>query len=101
MCVKGSTDYICRDGTIVGHVDEPSVDVLEAIGGTGDTLTGIVSALIHQGMDIERACMLAARTNRRAGELAEPTPATQIDAIIDRIPEAIDRMDIPMPSILG
>jgi len=101
LCVKGSIDYICKEGAIVGRVDEPSVEVLEAIGGTGDTLTGIASALIYQGMDIEQACLHAARVNRWAGKLAGPTPATQIDAIIDRIPEALERVDIPMAHLSG
>lgn len=89
LCVKGAIDYICHNGSILGKVDEPSVDVLESIGGTGDTLTGIASALIYKGMEIDKACILAAKVNRLAGKLANPTPATQVSEIIGYIPQAL------------
>ena len=89
LCVKGSTDYICYQGEIINTVDDPSVEVLEAIGGTGDTLSGIVAALIYKNISIEKACVLAARANRLAGKMADPTPSTQIGEIIRFIPEAL------------
>jgi NAD(P)H-hydrate repair Nnr-like enzyme with NAD(P)H-hydrate dehydratase domain len=63
---------------------------MEAIGGTGDTLTGIVAALVTAGYEINTAAILAARTNRMAGHLAQPTPATQVLEIIRRIPAALE-----------
>jgi len=63
--------------------------MLEPIGGTGDTLTGIVSALIHGGYAIEEAAIMAAKINRLAGELANPTPGTQVSEIIIHIPNAL------------
>ncbi len=51
---------------------------MEAIGRTGDTLTGIVTALIASGNDIDKAAVLAAQSNRLAGQYARPTPATQL-----------------------
>ena len=63
---------------------------MEAIGGTGDMLTGIVSALINAGMDVVEAASLAARTNRLAGYYAKPTAATQVVEIISHIPRALE-----------
>lgn len=91
MCIKGSTDYVCHEGEIVSYVSEPDIDVLEPIGGTGDTLVGIASALIYQGISIDKASTLAAKINRWAGKIANPTPATQIYEIIKQIPAAFDK----------
>jgi len=89
LFVKGSTDYICRGGQILKSIDEPSVPELEAIGGTGDTITGMLTALAARGGDLIDACLLAARANREAGRLARPTPATQVNKIIEHIPQAL------------
>jgi len=92
LLVKGETDYIAdRDG-VISIVNSPMEEVLEAIGGTGDTLTGIVSALIASGMEISSAAVLAARVNRLAGYNAKPTPATQIADIIKHIPNALEEV---------
>ena len=90
LMVKGRTDYAADSGGIIGTVDFPSVPALEAIGGTGDTLTGIVSALVSSGMDLTKACLKAFRINRLAGLLADPDPSTQVDRIIEYIPEAME-----------
>ncbi|OGR26075.1 MAG: sugar kinase [Desulfobacterales bacterium RIFOXYA12_FULL_46_15] len=90
LLVKGSRDYI-MDGTgLLSSVDSPSTEAMEAIGGTGDTLTGIVTALIHTGMTIPESAHAAARINRLAGFNAQPTPATQILDIIAQIPKAVE-----------
>lgn len=89
MIVKGEKDYICNQGRIVATIEEPCIEPLEAIGGTGDTLTGIVSALIYGGYAIEEAAILAAKINRLAGELSHPTPGTQVSEIIRNIPTAL------------
>jgi hypothetical protein len=89
MIVKGEKDYICSDGKIIAIIEEPCIEPLEAIGGTGDTLTGIVSALIYGGYVIEEAAILAAKINRLAGELANPTPGTQVSEIVMHIPRAL------------
>ncbi len=59
------------------------------MGGTGDTLTGLVSALIDSGMAIQEAAVVAMKTNRLAGHYAKPTPATQVAEIIRHIPKAL------------
>jgi ADP-dependent NAD(P)H-hydrate dehydratase / NAD(P)H-hydrate epimerase len=89
LLVKGETDYLADSQGIVATVAKPCIEALEAIGGTGDTLTGIVAALVATGLDLEAAALLAARVNRAAGLLASPTPATQVAEIIAHIPQAL------------
>jgi NAD(P)H-hydrate repair Nnr-like enzyme with NAD(P)H-hydrate dehydratase domain len=62
---------------------------MEAIGGTGDTLTGIVTALNASGINIREAAIVAAKANRLAGSYVHPTPATQVMEIIRYIPETL------------
>ena len=92
LLVKGATDYIADRSGVIAMIDSPQEEALEAIGGTGDTLTGIVSALIESGIDLESASINAARVNRLAGSLAKPTPATQVYDIIRQIPYALDKV---------
>ena len=90
LLVKGEKDLLADREGILCEVDGPVEEAMEAIGGTGDTLTGIVSALICSGMDIKEAAAVAMRTNRRAGSYSRPTPATQIIDIIRHIPRALE-----------
>jgi hypothetical protein len=92
LLVKAAVDHVVVDGEVAGVVKEPLVPALEPIGGTGDTITGIVSALIHSGMDPVKACMSAALINRHMGEIVSPTPATLIGQLIPFIPEAIEKV---------
>ena len=94
LCVKGRTDYICANGEIVEKIDEPLIEELEAIGGTGDTITGMVTGLVYHGFSIPEACTIACKTNRRAGLIVNPTPATQIAEIIAMIPHALSEIVI-------
>lgn len=89
LFVKGEVDYICQDGEILEKISEPNIEELEPIGGTGDTITGMISGLIYAGKSPIEACRIAGRVNRRAGELSNPTPATQIKDIIKYIPAAL------------
>ena len=90
--VKGRQDYLASREGILETVDNPVEEALEAMGGTGDTLTGIVSALIDSGMTIPEAAILAMKVNRLAGHYAKPTPATQVREIIQHIPEALSEI---------
>jgi NAD(P)H-hydrate repair Nnr-like enzyme with NAD(P)H-hydrate dehydratase domain len=65
------------------------VEALEPVGGTGDTVTGIVSALVASGRTVEYAALLAAKVNRLAGLYAKPTPATQVIDLIKHVPKAM------------
>lgn len=89
LLVKGCQDYVADRQGVLSVIGWPIDEAMEAIGGTGDTLTGIVAALSASGMDIRRAAVVAARTNRLAGSYAHPTPATQVMEIIRYIPEAL------------
>jgi len=92
LLVKGRHDYIVHKGKIAATVSAPSVEALEAIGGTGDTITGIVSALISAGYEIPKAAGIAAYANRLAGRYADPSPATSVFEIISCIPRALDEV---------
>ncbi|OAG26952.1 NAD(P)H-hydrate dehydratase [Thermodesulfatator autotrophicus] len=91
LLVKGKRDLVVINGHIEAEVEEPMVEALEAIGGTGDTLTGLVGALLAKGLEIKEACIIAAKTNRLAGLLAKPSPATQIKEIIPFLGEALKK----------
>jgi len=91
LLVKGATDYIACEGKIVSTITSPNVPALEPIGGTGDTITGLIAALTYYGMDPEGALVTAARTNRIAGEAAAATPATRISSIIEKFPVVLTR----------
>lgn len=92
LLVKGSQDYVADRTGILTSIDAPLEPSLEAIGGTGDTLTGIVSALIETGIEVTEAATIAAQVNRLAGHFAEPTPVTQVFEIIQQIPRALEEV---------
>ncbi len=92
MFVKGAVDYICHEGKIVDTIDQPSIETMEPIGGTGDLITGMISGLIYAGVSPLQACRIAGRANRAAGELAQPTPATQVEEILRCLPRALDKV---------
>lgn len=89
LIVKGKQDYLAHAEGILETVSEPSEEAMEAMGGTGDTLTGIVSVLIDSGMDMRQAATAAMKANRVAGRYTSPTPATQVIEIIRNIPRAL------------
>lgn len=89
LLVKGRQDYVASREGILATVEKPLVEALEPVGGTGDTLTGIVSALVASGMSVEDSAILGAKVNRFAGLYANPTPATQVMELIKHIPEAM------------
>jgi NAD(P)H-hydrate repair Nnr-like enzyme with NAD(P)H-hydrate dehydratase domain len=91
LLVKGAVDYIVRDGKIIETIAEPDVPALEPIGGTGDTITGLVAALVYAGLEPHEAAIIAAKTNRTAGQLAQPTPATKVSEIIRQFPAVFEK----------
>ncbi len=74
MLVKGAVDYITRGGEIITRIDKPDVPDSEAIGGTGDTITGLVAALLYAGLEPHEAAIVAARAKGMAGQYARATP---------------------------
>ncbi|MEE4111260.1 MAG: NAD(P)H-hydrate dehydratase [Desulfobacteraceae bacterium] len=89
LLVKGRMDVIAHKDRVIATVDHPSFPAMEAIGGTGDTLTGLLTTLCGAGFKPMEAAVLAARANRRTGHHAQPDPATQVAALIDKIPQAL------------
>ena len=90
LLIKGAKDYVCTRDRIVAMVDRPEVRALEPMGGTGDTITGMAAALVFGGYPVPEAAAIAARANRLAGALADPTPASQVLELINKIPEALE-----------
>lgn len=86
LLVKGAIDYIINDGGVVATITEPDVPELEAIGGTGDTITGLVAAFTYAGFEPHQAAIIAARANRMAGQFAEVTPATRVGQVVAQLP---------------
>ena len=92
LLVKGATDYVADKNGVIFSIDSPIAEAMEAIGGTGDTVTGIVTALAGTGMPISKAAKIAVKINRVAGFFAKPTPATQVGEIIQHIPQALENV---------
>jgi NAD(P)H-hydrate repair Nnr-like enzyme with NAD(P)H-hydrate dehydratase domain len=86
LLIKGAIDYIINDGGVMATITEPDVPELEAIGGTGDTITGMVAAFAYAGLEMHEAAIIAARANRMAGKFAGATPATRVRQIIGQLP---------------
>ncbi len=89
LIIKGKTDYIVDKGRIISCVTEPNVPSMEAIGGTGDLVTGFATAAIimqkariHDIPNIPKALHEAAQSARHVALKAHPTPATHVEAIL-------------------
>ncbi len=89
MLVKGASDILFRGGEVVARVDLPCVPAMEAMGGTGDFVAGMVTGLLSRGYDLESAALAAARCNRLAGAAARPAPAAQVAELLPHIPAAL------------
>ncbi len=102
LVIKGSTDYIVEYGKVIGQISEPDIPALEAIGGTGDTISGMLGAFIHSGFEFSAAAVLTAKINRLAGQYAGATPATKIREIIAAIPAVLrDHVEKENPHFLS
>ncbi len=86
LLVKGAIDYVVQYGSVFTAIDEPDVPALEAIGGTGDTITGLVAAFADCGLEPHQAAIIAARANRMAGQFSRATPATKVSQVIEQFP---------------
>lgn len=82
LIVKGAKDYVVQGQDIINVVDSPSVEAMEAIGGTGDIVTGLATGMLASGMDMPLACVGAVRTGRHLAKLAQPSPATQVGELL-------------------
>lgn len=86
LLVKGSTDYVAtREAAphyVVTTIDYPDVPELEAIGGTGDTITGLASGFMSAGLSPLDAAEGALAMNRRAGKLCHAQVYTPVLELI-------------------
>ncbi len=89
LVVKGAIDHVVEEGKILCTISEPDIPALEAIGGTGDTISGMIGALIDAGLSHSDAAITALKTNRKAGKYAQATPATKIRQIVQAIPNVL------------
>jgi ADP-dependent NAD(P)H-hydrate dehydratase / NAD(P)H-hydrate epimerase len=89
LLVKGKEDYLADQGGIRATIKNPAEEAMEAIGGTGDIITGIAAALISAGWEIDKGAVVAAWASRLAGHYSRPTPATQVADIINHISRAL------------
>ena len=83
LLIKGGIDYIVVNGKVIEKITEPDIPTLEAIGGTGDTITGLVSAFFDAGLEPYEAAIISAKLNRIAGKYAEVQVASKISDIIN------------------
>ncbi len=91
LLVKGREDLIVENGCVTDRISQPCVPSMEAIGGTGDLVAGLLTACAYAGMPLAAACANAAKAARFAGRSANPSPATPVANIIPSIPEGIER----------
>jgi ADP-dependent NAD(P)H-hydrate dehydratase / NAD(P)H-hydrate epimerase len=89
LLIKGAVDYVVEEGKVICTIAEPDIPALEAIGGTGDTISGMIGAFIAAGYTHKDAAIVAARANRRAGQVVRATPATKIRQIVSALLAAL------------
>nr|WP_321513815.1 NAD(P)H-hydrate dehydratase [uncultured Pseudodesulfovibrio sp.] len=97
LLVKGNIDYVADRGGIIHTVSKPVAESMEAMGGTGDTVTGMVSVLIESGLPVTEAALHSLRANRMAGVMTNPTPATRVGKLVPFISEALSLVGVVEP----
>ena len=89
LLVKGAIDHIVANGQIIKTIKEPDLPMLECIGGTGDTITGMLAAFADAELEFPQAAILSAMANRTAGVYAKVTPASPIADLIAVLPKVL------------
>lgn len=93
--IKGKKDLIYDGQTLIGKVTAPSIPAMEAIGGTGDTVTGLISAF--QYLNVQESALKALLLNRLVGQMTGCTPRTQIGEFINNIDlSLIDKVGVEL-----
>ncbi len=85
LIIKGATDYIVCKGELEASISEPAEPAMECIGGTGDIVTGFVTAFLASGFPICKSAIMAAKAARCLGDYVRPNPATQVAELIANI----------------
>ena len=88
LVVKGSIDRVYKNGRLARECREPNIPAMEAIGGTGDTITGMLSGLLYRQEDDAEYKALA--LNRIIGKRLNCNAATQISEFIRAIPTGLE-----------
>jgi hypothetical protein len=101
LLVKGAVDLVADAGGVLFTVDGPGEEAMEAMGGTGDSVTGLAAALVESGRPVPVAARLAARANRLAGRLARPNPGSAIAELVPHIPAALEAALAEAPGECG
>ena len=91
LLVKGRRDLVVEEGRAVAQTESPCLPYMEPIGGTGDLVTGLLTAYALSGRPEKEACLSAAQAARFTGEAADPTPATAVAELMPFIGEGIRR----------
>ena len=91
LLVKGRRDLVVEEGSVVAETESPCLPYMEPIGGTGDLVTGLLTAYALSGRMPRQACLAAAQAARFTGEAADPTPATAVAELMPFIKEGILR----------
>jgi ADP-dependent NAD(P)H-hydrate dehydratase / NAD(P)H-hydrate epimerase len=86
LLIKGATDRIAKGGVVHETIDSPCVPELEAIGGTGDTVTGLASAFMGAGFPTFEAAVCASRANRSAGLAMGARPDQRAEDLVAALP---------------
>ncbi len=89
LIIKGARDAVVSQGQVIEWIEEPDVPELEAIGGTGDTITGLASAFLAAGFPTVDAARCACLANREAGRLAAVTPASHASDLVRELPQVL------------
>lgn len=97
LLIKGQTDIVMKEGCEIGKVESPCLPFMEPIGGTGDLVTGLLTAYALSGYSAEKACLYAAQSARFTGSAANPTPATAVAELMPFIREGIQRTSAVSP----
>lgn len=91
LVVKGAVDFVYKDGMLVKECRQPNIPAMEAVGGTGDTITGMISGLRYRGDALSEYKALS--INRWIGQRINCTPATQIGEFIKAIPASLEKYE--------
>ncbi len=91
LVIKGAIDYIYKDGILIKECRGPNIPAMEAVGGTGDTITGMISALrFRKDANSDYKALIV---NRLVGQRINCNPATQISEFIKAIPTVLEEYE--------
>ena len=93
LLIKGRQDHIIQRGEVLGIVSDPCVPELEAIGGTGDTVTGLAAGFMAADKSTVEAAFLAAQVNREAGLALGAQPNHHAVDLVRTFPQVLEEKE--------